>query len=259
MLFKDLLLINQNNLDKIIESYMDLYPLFEDYELDYLKKEKGQEFIDTCYKNYFSKFRNKFQNMLSLQEKPTNNIIFLLKLKETRYEDSYNLEYIHSFECKKEDITNIIKEPFLLWNDSLPRLEHYCYDFTPIKELLGTEIYFSNEVSEIEVICSILNEIFRFGIEDNERESNQNKLIQDLEKSIKESENGNYVDARDVFKSLEEEILSSYSEEDKKIYLKEKEEKEKNKDRDFLFSYLVNRINHKKCIALVEEWYLKTL
>lgn len=259
MIFKNLLLNNENNLDKIIESYMDLYPLFEDYELDYLKKEKGQEFIDVCYKNYFSKFRNKFHNLLSLQEKQTNNIIFILKLKETRYEDAYNIEYIHSFECKKDDILDKVKEPFVLWNDSLPRIEHYCYDYTPMEELLGTEVYYSNDVSEIEVICTILYELFLHGFEEEDRTTSLNNLTKELEKSMQDVKEGKCYDAKELFESLENEMLESYSEEDRKTYLEKKKEKEKNKERDFLYSYLVNRINHKKCISLIEEWYLKTL
>lgn len=250
MNLQELLKKNKNNINKIKKIYRENFPLFEDYEEEFY----NEDYINNTYNKFFVLFDEKFIEFLNLELEPSNNVIFILKLKETLFESKYKKSYIHSFSCKKNEILNKMSEEFSMWDENKPRIEHYCYDYTPIKELLNTEIFFSNDVSEIEVICTILHEIFIHGFTEKNREENLQNLISKLEISIKNIEAGETIDFDTFFEKLENEVLETISEKEKEKILKERELKNKNKNRDKLYLSLVCRINHKKCIQLVEEW-----
>lgn len=255
MLLQKLLVKNKDNIEEIKILFRKEYPIFEDYEEEHY----GTKKIEEVYQKFFCLFDKKFKDMLVAKIERTDNIIFIVKQKESSYEYNFNSDYLHSFSCKRKDILNNMNEEFSLWNDNLPRIEHYVYDYVPFNELLGTDVFFSNDISEIEVICVILHEIFRHGFEEYDRECSLNNLINMLEESVKDIEEENTIDSETFFEQLQNEILEKASEDEKKSILKDRENHKRNKNRDRLFSHLVIRINHKKCISLIEEYLIQEI
>lgn len=206
----------------------------------------------------------EFLKMLTTIEPITSDdVIFVLPQLSTIYSER-NEDY-HSFSCKKSEIEFVINDDFTMWNNMLPnRLEHYAYDFNELNSVLGAEVFYDG-VSSIVALAIIVNELFRYGDNEEDRNTNIKNMINELNESInefeekKKDENPLGISADEAFKHMEDKILSYASEEEKQEIIKEKEEKKLNKERDNKYFQLTLRINHKRCIAIVEKYYRSTL
>lgn len=255
MTIKEFLLQYKEKFGAIRYRYRVLYPIFEDYEEEFYKKEKGQDFIEEKYDIFFKVLKNRFKELFDIEEKETDEIIFVLNLKEAIFDSGYEDYYIESFKCNKKDILEKMDEEFGLWNDNLPRIEHYAYDYMPINELLGTELFYSENICEIDVLCTILHQIVLHGFTEKQKEESFDNLCAQLDEAMKDYEEGRCFDADDVFEELEQEILDSCkTEEDRQKIIEQRQERKKNEYRDKLFLHLVMKINHKECVKLIEEW-----
>lgn len=254
MKVKELFIKNKENLNQIIETFKHDITIFEEYELETLSQEK----IDNIYNNLKKVFKNKIEEIINVEFQETNDVIFVLKLEEQSFETKNKESYFHSFCCKKSEINEKIEDEFTLWNDNNGnRIEHYCYDYTPLKEIVNSDVYFSNEVSEIQAICVLLNNIIEHGLTEEIRQENLTKLMDMLDESIKDIENGNFIDADTMFEELENDILDGASNEEKENILKSREFRKKYQKEIDICNYLTSRINHKKCISLIEEYYIE--
>ena len=254
MKVKELFLKNKKNLDSIIETFKKEITIFEDYELETFSQEK----IDNIYNNLEKILRNKIKEIINIEQENVDNVIFILKLNEQCFETKLKETYLHSFSCKKSEIDEKIKEEFTLWNDNNGnRIEHYCYDYTPLKEIANSDVYFSNEISKIQAICVLLDNIIEHGYTEEMREESLSKLMDMLDESIKDIENGNFIDAETMFEELDNDILDGASNEEKESILKNREFRKKYQNEIDICNYLTNRINHKKCISLIEEYYIE--
>lgn len=246
------LLLEIEDFGKIHDTYINKYPLFEDYEIAAMTKEKVNE-INIHFFNYLQSFFSKLKDINIITD--SKEVIFITKLKDTNMDSP---EYIYSWSCYKEEINEKIKDEFTLWNDNGNRIEHYCYDSTNLKEILAFEVFYK-DVTKEEAVCEILHELIRWGIDDNERNENIEKFHKSIEESIKDIDSSETIDADTFFEELEKEILEGASEEEKEKILTKRKLKEKNKDRDELYRSIVMRLNHKKCISIIEEYFLEKL
>jgi hypothetical protein len=254
MILQELLALHKDDMDLIEEEFKKNHPLFEDYEVSHY----GMEKVNEVYNKFFERFAVRYKELLTLKTKPSNDVIFIVRQKNVSFDEAQT-SHIHSFNCKKDAIIKVMSEEFVLWNDNAPRIEHYCYDFAPIEDLLGMEVFYNDEVNDIEAIVEVLHETFMHGFQEDERKESLDKFMKEIEESMKDVEAGNFVDADTVFEELENSIYKNETPEEHEERMKQKAIKESHKNRDTTFLHIATRINHKKCISIIEEWCLAHL
>lgn len=230
--------------------YIEYHPILEDYEREAISDENYKE-IESRFMELAGK---RIREFAKIRPKKMNEIIFVVEQKETRFDS--NETYMHSFLCKIDDIKEKGHLDFSLWDDEKPRIEHYAYDFSPLDEVMGCEVYFKSE-DITEVLCEIFRELTFNGLTEESSEARKIEIMNDLKEAEEDIKAGRTYTMEEVFERLDAEILENASEEEKEQILKDRAERKKNKPRDDRYSSIVMYYNHNACIQAVREWYLE--
>lgn len=248
MIVKELL-INQNR-EELYSFYKKKYPLFDDYELEAFSKEE----VEATYILFKEKLFELLDRITNMTTNESEGVIFVVPLKSTDFEERY--EHIDSFFCKKSEIVEKAKDEFGLWCGE-NRIEHYAYDFDTLENIISTEVYY--KLSDIEAACEIINEILFLGFTDEKRTAKLEEIRNALDEAEASIENGECIDADTFFEELEREILEEATAEEREQIIAKRNERKKNENRDKTYLEVVMRINHKRCIEIVEEYFIEKL
>lgn len=263
MKIKEFLVNYISKTDNIAEDYLKDYPPFEDYELEYMLKENGKEYVEKAFSIILEKMNNFLSSIQNIIPSNSDMIVFVCKEYETFYNDK-RLTFIDSFSCYKEEIIKKVPDGISLWGEE-NRIEHYAYDFSPRAEILGMDLFIDDDVSEKDAFNHIINEMTSFSIDENIRENKINEIVESLRESVEDIEQRREkgepigIPAEEVFAELQKEIWEQADDEGKARILKEKEEKEKNRNRDNTYIRVIMSLNHKIKISVIEKWYLNII
>lgn len=242
----------EEELSVFLDIYIDFHPILDYYEREAISDEKYLKIVEK-FKELAGKRIKEFSE---IKPKKSDDILFVVEQKETDFDS--NETYMHSFLCKISDIKEKAYLDFSLWDDKKPRIEHYAYDFSPIEEVMGCEVYCDSD-KKTEALCEIFHELTFNGLTEESSQARKEEILNNLREAEKDIAEGRTYTMEEVFDKLDAEILENASEEEKKQILKDREERKRNKPRDERYSSIVMYYNHNKCIEAVRSWYLENL
>ena len=245
------------------EFLLEKHPILEDYEMEYIIKNKGEDFLQNIYNEYEIKLQELINSLYTMTpaENKDKLVIFFVNQYDYMFKDGKNYDsdfIISSFACKKDKIIENALKGISIW-DGENRLEHYGYDFSSREEILGMDMFLdTNEISEIDAAITLIKNMTSFSIDEETRNEKIENVIADLEKSLKDYEEhkdepGYLLDAEEVFENI---LGKHMSVEDRKERTLKLKEREKNKEKIHARMHIGNDINHKKCIIEIEKYYL---
>lgn len=248
-LFKSI--ATEEELPMFLNIYMEYHPILEDYEKEAISEEDYEKVV-LKFKELASK---RIKEFAMIEPKKVDEVIFIVEQKESSF---YSKEtYMHSFLCNISDIKEKAYLDFALWNEDKPRIEHYCYDFSPLDEIMGCEVVFNG--CRTEAICEIFHELIFNGLTEESSQARKEEIINSLKEAEKDIKEGRTYTMEEVFEKLEAQILEGATEEEKEKILKAREEKERNRFRDDVYNRAIMYQNHNACIDIIRSWYLENI
>ncbi len=240
----------EENLPIFLKIYIDFHPILESYEREAISDEEYQK----IEKKFFELAEKRIKEFAEVQPKKMDEVIFVVEQKDTSFDS--NDTYMHSFLCKVSDMKEKAYLDFSLWNDEKPRIEHYAYDFSPIDEVMGCEVYCDSD-KVTEALCEIFYELTFNGLTEESSKARKEQILNDLKEVEKDIAEGRTYTAEEVFEKLDAEILEGASDEEREKILKDREERKRNKPRDERYSRMIMYHNHNICIEAIRSWYLE--
>lgn len=235
-----------------LEEYIKYNPILEDYE----RKAISDEQYEKIKARFMELAEKRIREFVNIEPKKTDAVIFVVKQKETMF-DSKEDEYLHSFLCKKEDIKEKGYLDFSLWNDEKPRIEHYAYDFSPIEEIMGCDVYLEDDNNIIFALFEIFRELTFNGLTEESSEARKEEILESIKEAEEDIKAGRTYTMEEVFEKLDAEILEGASEEEREQILKDRAERKKNEPRNNRYSSVVMMYNHNVCIQAIRAYYLE--
>lgn len=245
-----------NNIHMLFKSqmlykrYIELYPLFEDYEREALGDDKLKE----AEIRFYDMFCGLIGMMEDTEVHESSYVLFVTRLVGLSFEDGETLD---SFYCIREDIEEKLSfgdYPSICYGGNM--VERYAYNMSEIPDILSMEIYVY-DVPPMDAVCEIIHTLSFFGMEEESRSRKINEVSKSLKKSMDEIDSGKEegIPAEEVIASLEKELMEHMSNDEKEQFLLEKAEKEKNKDRDFCYMVAAGNQNHLQRVSAITDYY----
>lgn len=242
--------------DKVYDEYTKYYTIIEDYEKDRFSEDE----LLIIYKKFKDKFFKLIDTISSYEKDEKSDMLFFIaKQTNSDFENPY--VYYTPFLINKEDLKNNGYKNFTLWNDEGEvRIEHYAYDFYPLKKISQIDIAIDTiENFDINLITAIfLEEIIFMGLDEQSIEARQEEITNELKQALDELKEEECIDADVFFEQLEQELLDSCETQEAREALildRQKREKHRIDNADFMRKTMTS--NHQACIDVVANEYIK--
>lgn len=218
-------LMTNVDVNRVADAYLLLDYYFSDDNFEQTLRQKYEAV--PCLRHILRENIYLFKNV-EVNTKREPHTIFIMEVSTEDYDESWKKK-LEGFSIADNDVIPVINKDFRLFDDDGDqRINHYCFDMTPLEDLAGYTI----AQSAIEIlgseICAayIMSVVFRFGLTPIERENNISDLYKQLDESIKSVEEGNLISHEELMEALEIDLFSKSTEDERTYWTAEKVFKE---------------------------------
>lgn len=173
------------------------------------------------------------------------------------YEESWKKSFA-SFLIQDNEVLPVIGMDFHLFDDlGEAEVAHYSFDDAPMNEMANYVIAESSikEIGKEICVAYLLSEIFFWGAFPCDREKRVNKLIESLNREIREEELVSSQEFGEKMKSYRESFLQEMSDDEKEYYFAKERFKKDTEEICMRYMQKVNEEIHKSYIDVIRQEY----
>lgn len=192
-----------------------------------------------------------------IEREERSQTLFVIGRTSLKWEESH-IQDLECFTIYDDEAKKAVECNFTMWNDDGDmRLEHYGIDFVKIPALAGYHIAKSSvEEQGIDVCCAvILEELFSWGLTEEQREERYEELVKRIKKSEQEVEAGHVVTSEELWEELDKEFLEHASEDEKQHMYFEREYEKNVEEIEQRHREEISAKDHQRFIDIVKKEY----